>query len=256
MPPLDISDDMGGGGVPPTASKTAGLVSGAHGSMYSYFERPITARDSSRVAPTVESKPADDPSPRRDPAAEAALRAEALEGAAGMQSNAVSTTAWLGAWLEADTPRNCRKLLPKDGAFDETKTNIFAPEAQPDEKQGEAVKSRIEEMRALRQRQESEALAAKIAAIETSGPVAGVATALAPPAQAVGAGAIDGAAPGRPPTPRAGEYVTEYTAASQMASADYRGHAAAHRAPRRLLRCRPPSACRARWRSRRSGSGG
>ena len=180
MPPLDISDDMGGGGVPPTASKTAGLVSGAHGSMYSYFERPITARDSSRVAPTVESKPADDPSPRRDPAAEAALRAEALEGAAGMQSNAVSTTAWLGAWLEADTPRNCRKLLPKDGAFDETKTNIFAPEAQPDEKQGEAVKSRIEEMRALRQRQESEALAAKIAAIETSGPVAGVATALAP----------------------------------------------------------------------------
>ena len=39
---------------------------------------------------------------------EAAMRAEAMEGAAGMQSTA-NATAWRGAWLDAETPRNCRR---------------------------------------------------------------------------------------------------------------------------------------------------
>ena len=35
----------------------AGVASGAHGSQYTYFERPLTPRDSTRVPPTIESSP-------------------------------------------------------------------------------------------------------------------------------------------------------------------------------------------------------
>jgi hypothetical protein len=213
VPPLDIGDYVA---PPDTAAKSAGLTSGAHGSMYSYFERPITARErTNRVPPTAESEPVDAPSPRAAQLAEAALREQALEGAAGVQSTAGGSTAWLGAWLENETPRNCRKLLPKDGAFEETKTHIFAPQSQPDEAAGAAAKSKIEQMRAHRQRLEAEALAAKIAAIESAGPVAGVATALAPPASQV---IEQSGAAGEVPTPSVGglqgQYMTEYAAAS------------------------------------------
>ena len=210
LAPLDISDDA----PPPTASKSAGLSSGAHGSMYTYFERPVTARDSARVPPTVQSEETVPPSPRASQLMEAAVRAEAMAGAAGVQSTA-GTTAWLGGWLENDTPRNCRRLVPKEDAFEASSQRIFAPDSQPDEALGQAVKSRAKELLEMRQQKESEVLATKIAQTE-AGRIAGVATALAASVEE----AMNSNTPApveAPPTPRQ-TYTSEYTAASLAAT--------------------------------------
>ena len=221
--PVDVSDDPGP--PPATVSKMAGLVSGAHGSQYTYFERPITERDVARKHPTTESQPAP-PSPRASQAIEATVRAEALEGAAGVQSSQAGDSALLGAWLEADTPRNCRKLVNKDGANNDTTHRIFAPDIQPDEGQADAVKSRAKQMLELRQARQAQELAQKLAAAETH-PIAGVSTSLSVAAEGGMAAAVPGAfgAPNAPPaemmpagTPRAPAYQTEYALATAAAA--------------------------------------
>ena len=150
---VDVSDDAG---PPPAGGVSAGVASGAHGNLHTYFERPRTTRDESRVAPTAESAESGvEPTHAATLAAqraelEAVGRAEALEGAAGRQSVA-STTAWQGSWLEAETPRNCRRLLPKDNALEQTTCRIFAPDRAPDDAGAEATKLRANELLVFRQ---------------------------------------------------------------------------------------------------------
>ena len=181
----------------------AGVVSGAHGTMYTYFERPVTARERHISA---ESEPEVAPSPRKSVYVELESRAEALAGAAGRFSTA-GTTAWDGAWLENNgtgTPRHCRRLIRKEGDFEASTQRIFAPELAPDEAKAEANRQLAMEQRAARQRRQADELANKMLEAET-GAVAGVATVLED--LSIGADA--------PPTPRGGagatnSYLTEY----------------------------------------------
>ena len=157
------------------ASAAAGVRSGAHGSIYTYFERPLTARDSERVPPTAtQPEPPPPPTPRTIALMEEAARLEASTGAAGVATGA-QNTAWLGAWLDQDTPRNCRRLAPKEGGL--TEQRIFATEFAPDESLAEhTAQVHAEQLRARQAAMEAEH-AAKLAAVER-GPVAGVATQL------------------------------------------------------------------------------
>ena len=146
----------------------AGVKSGAHGSVYTYFERPLTARDAHRVPPTAMQ-----PSPvkpvvslHEQALAEAAARAEAAAGAAGVSSTA-HPTAWLGGWLDGDTPRNCRRLIPvAEKAPGVTEQRVFCPELAPDESLAEATRERRLQLLEARQAHEAAALAAKTAALE------------------------------------------------------------------------------------------
>ena len=146
----------------------AGVKSGAHGSVYTYFERPLTARDAHRVPPTAMQ-----PSPvkpvvslHEQALAEAAARAEAAAGAAGVSSTA-HPTAWLGGWLDGDTPRNCRRLIAvAEKAPGVTEQRVFCPELAPNESLAEATRERRLQLLEARQAHEAAALAAKTAALE------------------------------------------------------------------------------------------
>jgi hypothetical protein len=164
----------------------AGIVSGAHGSLYNYFERPLTARDTSRRPVTMESEPAPPAaiSPHSSKLEEAAARVQAMEGAAGTTSTAPGSSAWLGSWLEAETPRHCRRLVTNPQAFTETKQHIFAPELAADEDVAEASRRLAKQQLEQRQRTQEEAHAALSAANEDS-TIAGVATSLKPPMTSV-----------------------------------------------------------------------
>ena len=164
--PLDVSDLAGAIGEAhagadqlswsPGGSAAAGVASGAHGSVHTYFERPLTARDSSRVPPTIESDPAATSQLESAQLAaqradlEAQSRAEALDGAAGRQS-ASASTAWQGSWLDAETPRNCRRLLRKEGEYEATSHRIFAPEMESDEAGAEEARQKAKALLLARQ---------------------------------------------------------------------------------------------------------
>jgi hypothetical protein len=81
---------------------------------------------------------------------EAQSRAEALDGAAGRQS-ASASTAWQGSWLDAETPRNCRRLLRKEGEYEATSHRIFAPEMESDEAGAEEARQKAKALLLARQ---------------------------------------------------------------------------------------------------------
>lgn len=136
-------------------SSAAGVKSGAHGSVYTYFERPLTAKDLQRVPPTAmqPEEPAPPVSQYEMAIAEAQARAEAAEGAAGVSSTS-HATAWLGAWLDGETPRNCRKLIEKpEKQGGVTEERVFAPHCAPDERLAENTHALRQQMLEARQRQ-------------------------------------------------------------------------------------------------------
>ena len=162
----------------------AGVASGAHGSVYTYFERERTDQERRPNAPTrhesvVPEEEADAVQKAMERVAiEAQARAEALEGAAGRDSRAMAT-AWEGSWLESDgTPRHCRKLIPKENNFEATTARIFAPDKAPDEGVAEATKAKAK-ARGLRQKMAEEELLMRANEVEVE-PTAGVRTVIDP----------------------------------------------------------------------------
>ena len=189
---VDISDDA----PVDESSMAAGVASGAHGSVYTYFERERTDQERRPNAPTrhesvVPEEEADAVQKAMERVAiEAQARAEALEGAAGRDSRAMAT-AWEGSWLESDgTPRHCRKLIPKENNFEATTARIFAPDKAPDEGVAEATKAKAKELLELRQKMAEEELLMRANEVEVE-PTAGVRTVIDPSVE-TGAAAATG----------------------------------------------------------------
>ena len=152
------------------AGPAAGVCSSAQFSQYTYFERPLTARDASRVPPTLETDPATVEAEiaqnaklaAERVAVEAHARAEALDGAADRQS-AEFNTAWQGSWLESESPRHCRRLMDReDRALEATTSRVFAPDLAEDDVKSEAVRKRAAELLAARQHHAAAELQAKV----------------------------------------------------------------------------------------------
>lgn len=138
------------------ASPPAGMKSGGYNSVYNYFERPLTARAERTDVPPPEGCEAEPPSPRAQVLRDDAMRAEAAEGAAGVATcrGMAGKSAWLGHWLDQESPRNCRRLAPKENGV--TERRIFAPESAPDETLALTTKQLKEQQLLERQRQQEQ----------------------------------------------------------------------------------------------------
>ena len=87
----------------------------------------------------------------------------------------VRCIAWQGTWLDAESPRHCRRLISKDADFEVTSGRIFAPESAPDETQAEMTREKARQLLLARQRQAEAELIAQSMVLET-GHKAGIAT--------------------------------------------------------------------------------
>ena len=132
------------------------MKSGGYNSVYNYFERPLTARAERTDVPPPEGCEAEPPSPRAQVLRDDAMRAEAAEGAAGVATcrGMAGKSAWLGHWLDQESPRNCRRLAPKENGV--TERRIFAPESAPDETLALTTKQLKEQQLLERQRQQEQ----------------------------------------------------------------------------------------------------
>ncbi len=178
----------------------AGVESGAGGSLFTYFERPRTAQ-ATRVNCNQESAAPEPPTPRT---MAAKVTAEAVEGAAGVLSSvAALSNRGSAAWLDSETPRHTRQLMPREAGL--TERRVFAPDIEVDESRAEATKQLAERLRVQRLEQEQTRQEAQLAAVNAA-TTAGVQTPLDVHASADQLGQADaqaGVAPLAVPPPAA-----------------------------------------------------
>lgn len=210
---------------PTPPGSAAGVASRKQGNVFTYFERALLShwpphrhtrtRAHARCPPglppgpriaagpqsarpyatrcTEESADVAPPTPRTLRAMNTNLREGAIEGAAGMHSSSVASSA---AWLDNETPRHTRQLIPKEMGV--TDKRVFASDVVIDESVADTTKARAERLRALRQKDQADQMVEGLAAVNV-GQVAGAPTPIEPAAAA----AVAPVAPAEPVAPSA-----------------------------------------------------